>query len=267
MSHDYVTVYHGVVGSHLYGTNRPDSDKDHVEVVLPRIEELFGLGDKFVSLKHKVTDTEDVQVHSVNKFMKLVKGGNAYAVESLFVTARHAANLGCHEWYEYTVLTRAPAEILQLSNVIHGHLGFAIGQYKKMVTCNPHMGERRREMAAEYGYDVKYAAHALRLVWQIKDLLTMGFFVFPMNPERVAIVHEIRDGKWTLTAVERVFNDGLREVESLKDSCKHIDDVDKTDVINRRLREFYMSEKVQSAMVDNYVLRRDKNLSVPSVPS
>lgn len=261
MSHDYVTVYKGVIGSHLYGTNRADSDVDYLEIILPKKEDIFGLGDRDRSLKHQVSDTLDVQTHTVNKFMRLVCKGNAYAVETLFIRREWMDILGCVSTPEFDWLIARPLEILQLSKVVAGHVGFAIGQYKKMVTCNPNMGERRREMAAQYGYDVKYAAHALRLVWQVKDLLSAGTFHFPMSTARAAVIDEIRGGKIALGVVEKLFNAELNDVDTMSKNPCPVDDSDKTEEINRRLFQFYTNPKVMG-----YVIHGNTNSSVASVP-
>ena len=40
---NYPLVLEIISGSHLYGTNTEDSDKDYVEIILPSDKEVFGL--------------------------------------------------------------------------------------------------------------------------------------------------------------------------------------------------------------------------------
>ena len=80
-----------VAGSHLFGTNTPQSDKDYKGVYLPDAAQIL-LGDYkdtevyTTGNEHEKNSKEDIDVelYSLKKFMKMVKSGDTAALELLF---------------------------------------------------------------------------------------------------------------------------------------------------------------------------------------
>lgn len=78
-------------GSHLYGTNTPDSDLDYKGVYLPRVEDLIlGRAQNIVSLKRpklpgekNTTGDVDREYMSLQKFIKLACEGQMVAIDML----------------------------------------------------------------------------------------------------------------------------------------------------------------------------------------
>lgn len=73
-----------VAGSHLYGTNTPESDIDYRGVCLPPIESIIGLQnfEQTTQLEGYVSD--DVIIYSLDKFIRLALQNNPNIIELLF---------------------------------------------------------------------------------------------------------------------------------------------------------------------------------------
>lgn len=66
----------------------------------------------------------------------------------------------------------------------------------------------RPELVERYGYDTKYAYHALRLAIQGRELMTTGVITLPMTPQNREFLLDVRQGKYTKDdVIERL--DGL----------------------------------------------------------
>ena len=85
-------------GSHLYGTNTPQSDEDFVGVFLPPIEYVFGLKSvKEVDLGivskgqdgKNTSDAVDKKLYEFRKFLTLCLGNNPNILEFLFVDEKN----------------------------------------------------------------------------------------------------------------------------------------------------------------------------------
>ena len=229
-------IYRGLAGSQMYGTAIEESDEDYIEVYTPYLSQIFGLSDKFKGYTHKVTDDEDAQRFNVNKFMMLILKGNPNALETLFAPA-HQVKKCTTEFYH---LTKNIKEVLNRRLIYKSHVGFAKHQLAKMCVQNKKAGERRRKLIAEYGYDVKYAAHAVRLVAQCRELLSSGRIQFPYSSQRVFLLKSIRNGKYNLQEVQNIFDNMMQKLDRFyleEDSV--ITDGDKTPLVNSRLHEFY----------------------------
>jgi predicted nucleotidyltransferase len=235
-------LYRGLAGSQLYGTATPESDTDYVEVYRPSVEDIFGLGDKWKGFAQTLGD-EDVSRFGVNQFMKLVGKGNPNVLETLFCTPDKIQYINPN----FRTLISGEdqtmsglAALLHKKSVVKAHLGFALQQSKKMLPAKAKWaGPRREALFKKYGYDVKYAAHAVRLTHQCLDLLERGFVEYPYKQSVIVLLTMIKEGKMELKWVRDVFARGLERVQAMEQTDCAIDDDDKTDEINRRLISFY----------------------------
>lgn len=87
------TIFKVQSGSHLYGTNTPESDKDYISILMPSIGDLLGLervnfvddSTKSSDVKRKNTaDDVDDHKYMLHYFLKLVMDGNPNLTEVLF---------------------------------------------------------------------------------------------------------------------------------------------------------------------------------------
>jgi hypothetical protein len=77
------------------------------------------------------------------------------------------------------------------------------------------MGAKRKQLYAQYGYDVKYASHAIRLTHQLGDILTEGRIVFPYPAELVTVIKAIKTGQVTLAEFDILYAQSLTKVEAI----------------------------------------------------
>jgi hypothetical protein len=125
------------VGSHLYGTNTPESDEDFVGIFVPSVEYLLGLnrieevdlGVKSKDAKGKNTkDAVDFKAYTLEKFACLALDNNPNILEILFVNPANvlfANDLG-HK------LLNLRYEFLS-TRIKQRFLGYAFSQKHKMV--------------------------------------------------------------------------------------------------------------------------------------
>lgn len=80
-------------GSHLYGTNRPESDEDYLGVFIPSTEDVFGMEgcpkEWTLNEKHSVgTKNEkgdvDYKLYSLSRYFEMLSEGQSAALEILF---------------------------------------------------------------------------------------------------------------------------------------------------------------------------------------
>lgn len=132
-------LYETLVGSHLYGTNTPESDLDICGVFVPSKEEILGIGkypDEIDSSK-KVSEGQrnsagdiDCKHYSIKRFLQLASQGQPGALEILFsrpIEARICTRL----WASDMIFLRDNAIVSR--KAIMPFLGFAQSQAEKMV--------------------------------------------------------------------------------------------------------------------------------------
>ena len=99
---NYPLVLEIISGSHLYGTNTEDSDKDYVGIILPSDKEVFGLlnmEELDLSIKSKTEDGKnskeavDRKFYEFRKFIKLAKENNPNILEILFADDKNIINI------------------------------------------------------------------------------------------------------------------------------------------------------------------------------
>jgi hypothetical protein len=71
---------------------------------------------------------------------------------------------------------------------------------------------KRLRLIAEYGYDVKFAYHVVRLLNEVEQILTEGDLDLERNREQLKA---IRRGDWTLEEITGYFSSKELELESL----------------------------------------------------
>ena len=85
----------------------------------------------------------------------------------------------------------------------------------------------RPELVAIHGYDMKVAAHALRLGIQGVELLTQGRMHLPMLDEHRRYLISVRRGEISLKAVLEQINDYERQLIDLSESASVPDQPDR----------------------------------------
>lgn len=211
--------YRIIAGSQLAGVATPTSDRDEIGIYIESLEQMIGLESSTEScqIRSAATGTRsqvgdvDLTVYSLRKYMRLATDGNPSLLAPLFAPE----NLIVKESLIAQELRRlAPAIVSARAG--WKHLGYLNGQRERLVG----EGQQRRvpnrpELKAKYGYDVKYAAHALRLGLQGIEILETGRLSLPMTEENLVLVKSVRFG-------EVGFQEALASIDDVADRLKGI---------------------------------------------
>jgi hypothetical protein len=123
----------------------------------------------------------DLVMYSLRRYLRLAANGNPTVLLVLYAPP-DAVLVSRPLWEQLRAL--APALLSQ--QAVHRFLGYMRGQRERLLG----VGRRGRmpnrpELVARYGYDVKYASHALRLAYQGLEIARSGQLTLPMpEPQR-----------------------------------------------------------------------------------
>lgn len=234
-----VKLFETKFGSQVYGTALPTSDVDVGRVTLETPEQIFGIrGDEVIS--QKIVGGLDLREMYLKRFVKLCVDGNPNVLEWLYTPVEHIEYL--NGIFNLNIVQNATL-LLQREKVIVSHLGFAKSQILKMRKHEQEMGAKRRELYAKYGYDVKYASHALRLTYQLRDLLLEGAITFPYPPQLVEKLKAIKTGMVTLAEFDHIYEVTSKETEEIiaDKSCHKIQEKVDFNLVAELLQNTYES--------------------------
>lgn len=191
-----VEVGSGVHGMAIEGTD----DLDLMGVYVETKTQLIGLEK---SSEHYVSRTVpegvrsgpgdvDLTLYSLRKFVRLATDGNPTILTALFVpvAAHHTMTpLGrrLKAWCADFLSLRAGKR----------YLGYLDGQRNRMLGIGPRVNRvpNRPELIERYGYDVKYASHALRLGMQGVEVVRDGRLTLPLPDDDLVYVMEVKRGE------------------------------------------------------------------------
>ena len=225
----------GLRGSDAHGTKlgsdhaRDIDDIDTFAICVQPEEWYLGLGDlRWVPATRDVWETSgsayDHLVYDVRKAFWLLAKGNPNV---------HSWLWNQNEDYFWTM--EAGETLLEHRDVFMSHRvltslgGYAQTQFEKMERTKyaGYQGEKRRAMVDEFGYDVKHAAHCLRLLWMGIELAETGRLTVRRDDDEVEILKAVKAGRWSFDKV-RSWADGLTKDFEL--SCKMSDLPDEPDM-------------------------------------
>jgi predicted nucleotidyltransferase len=220
------TQYLVMMGSIAYGVSGDASDIDIYGFTIPSREILFphlygyikGFGtepqgfDQFQ--KHHVIDEQenkeyDFSIYSIVKFFDLVMSNNPNLVDALFVPQRcviHSTQIGN--------LVRDNRKMFLHKGCWHKFKGYAYSQKNKMKVKNPQVGSKRFDNIQEFGFDVKFAYHIVRLMLEVEQILTTGDLDLECNSE---VLKSIRRGEWTMEQICEYFDQKEVNLEDVYD--------------------------------------------------
>lgn len=194
-------AYRGSVAHGMYVPNTdPNSidDVDLISICVPDIEYYMGLreyGSR--GTKEIFRDQFDVVIYEARKAIRLLAQGNPNAMSLLWLEKEHYLNI-------------TPAGQILLDNrdafvgkhVFKPFVGYANSQLYRMThgSYQGYMGEKRKKIVDQFGYDVKNAAHLIRLLRMGIEFLHDGYMTVK-RPDAQELL-TIKRGSWTLEAVK-----------------------------------------------------------------
>lgn len=208
------THYLVQMGSVAYGVAGDDSDSDIYgwaipmkEMIFPHLAgEIFGFGKQIKRFEqwqeHHIKDESsgkeyDFSVYNIVKYFDLAMQNNPNMVDSLFVPERcvlHCSAVGN--------IVRENRKLFLHRGCWHKFRGYAYSQLHKMAIKNPEPGSKRAKSVELHGYDVKFAYHVVRLIFEVEEILTTGDLHLDQNSE---VLKAIRRGEWSQERVEKFF--------------------------------------------------------------
>lgn len=190
-------------GSHLYGTNTPDSDRDYIGIFIPNKEYVLGLErceqvefntNPSSSGKKNTKKDVDCILYSLSKFIHLAIQNNPNILEVLFTPQKNIIHIN---EYGRRLLQAAPFFVSR--RIEHTFLGYAHSQRYKLE--NKKYEGTRQELVNKYGYDVKYAYHLLRLLKEGWEIARNGNLKLPLQDKN--FLQKVKTGQMRLEEVLR----------------------------------------------------------------
>lgn len=221
-------IFRTIVGSELTGLAIPGrGDRDEMGIYIELPEQVLGLAptsEHYISRsvaqgeKSNPGDT-DLTIYSLRKYLALAMAGNPTVVTILFAPKE-----------SILINNQLGEELLSLtSNIVSRksgwkHLGYLDSQRKRMMGIEQ-QGKvpKRPELVDEYGYDVKFASHALRLGLQGIELMTTGGLILPLTQDNRKQCLDIKMGKVS-------FEDAVIQIDEVRDKLFSIMDSGKINV-------------------------------------
>lgn len=196
------TIFLGYRGSIAHGTYVPQDDpnsiddKDLIGVAIGDLGVYFGLS-KFEQKEVKYKEWDSV-VYEIRKMFRLLLKSNPNVLSTLFLPEDKI--IYKHEAWENVLKHR---DYFISKQAYHSFSGYAKGQLHRMThgACEGYMGEKRKKLVQEFGYDTKNASHLIRLLRMSIEFLTEG--VLYVNRKDSNELIDIKKGRWTLEAVKK----------------------------------------------------------------
>jgi len=231
-------------GSHLYGCNVATSDVDTRGFAVPSAEYLLG---RQHWEQHETKDPDCV-IWSFPKFFNLLERFSPNTAEILFAPKEHIL-----EVTEAGQLMLDNKHLFVSKKLIKPMQGFAFGEWKKAVDYFEQMrklGAQRKEHIATFGYSIKNACHAVRLLEECIELLQTGNITFPRP--NADFLRQIRHGEIDVEVVKARYEELDRQVPEELAKSNIPEDVDREKL--DRLFYSVISDKMYSFMADHYQL-------------
>lgn len=192
------------MGSETHGTRDPDKagidDVDIFGVIVPPPTWVVGLRewDHFNFMHEEL----DVNVFSLRKWVSLLLKNNPNMLGTLWLKKEH-----------YHVMKPAFMSFLMFRDsfssmrAYHSFSGYAYAQISRLHKgeFKGYMGEKRKELVQQFGYDPKMASHLIRLYRMGIEFVETG--VLNVYRDDAQELIDIKKGKWTL---ERVKDEAAR---------------------------------------------------------
>lgn len=211
-------ILRGVVGSSALGLSIGGDDRDEMGICIEPPEYVMGLR-TFEQFIHRDQpegvrsgpDDLDLTIYSMRKFCRLAKQGNPSILLLLWLP-------------QYEVRTEAGDELLQIRDAFFSKqvgerfLGYLVSQ-RLALTGERSKTVNRPELVEKYGYDTKFAYHAVRLGMQGIEYLTTRKLTLPVPEPVRSICLEIRRGERKLADVLSLIQSVEQQLKNLIEKC------------------------------------------------
>lgn len=193
-------------GSRAHGVHLPGSDNDIRGVAIPDIHYFLGLKN-FEQYENR---EDDVVIYGIKKFVKLACKGNVSVLNMLFVDNKDLLQVG--------KLGQRLIDFRQefiSERVIKAVLGYINSQLHRMKRGSGRCGNREG-LIKKYGFDTKFAYHAVMLTNIAIDLLKRGTYLTLRKPAEQDYLRQIRVGKVTYQEVMNRIEENFGTIKTLR---------------------------------------------------
>lgn len=222
------------VGSGLHGvTIEGHDDRDEMGVCIEPKSCVIGL-EKFEQYQYR-TQPEgvrsgpgdlDLVVYSLRKWARLAAQGNPTVLMILFAPDHEVVHRN-----ELGERLQAGKDLFLSRECGRRFLGYMKAQKEQMLGLRS-KHTNRPELIEQYGFDTKFAYHAVRLGIQGIELLTEGFVTLPMKVENRLHLRNIRSGYHTKVEVLSEIDDLYQRLDIATNSADLPDKADHQEIDN-----------------------------------
>ncbi len=176
-------------------------------------------------------DDVDVTTYSLHRWGELIRKGNPAILHYLFAANALASS---DTWERFIGSHR---EELISKRAAKQYIGFAASQRMRL-TGERGMGRhgQRPDLIEQYGFDVKFAMHYVRLLGECRELLRDHKVTLP-RPEKELLI-DIRTGKYTQEQVFELGDDLGHECQELLEKSDLPDTVN-VDLLSEQIADAY----------------------------
>lgn len=191
----------GYRGSIAHGTYVPPQakcgidDKDIMGIYVPDLR--YYLGFKTKDVYEKMYNEWDIVCYEIRKMFNLLLKSNPNVLSLLWVNQESII-------YENEIgrEIRRNRDLFSSKKIYHSFTGYAYGQLKRMEQFEHlgYMGEKRKQLVSQFGYDCKNAAHLIRLLRMGIEFLNEGKLFVKREDAKQLI--QIKNGEWSIDQVK-----------------------------------------------------------------
>ena len=181
-----------VVGSKLYGINTLSSDTDIKGFGFAEPDEIIGLKHfEQQQFQNEVADGPDKiegVVYDARYYIHLCMKGNPTVIEIAFTDNKFdilTSNVGKE-------ICKFVRDNMLAKSIFKPYSAYLRAQVRKLENTKP-IG-KRKELVDQYGYDLKFSSHAIRLAIQGGQIMSDKMFNPTLSPEHAKICKDIRNG-------------------------------------------------------------------------
>ncbi len=215
--------YETIMGSTAYGVSDDHSDIDIYGWCIPPKEDIFphlrgeiiGFGrqkQRFTNYQqHHINDKEsrkeyDLTIYSIVRYFDLCMECNPNMIDSLF-TPRRCVLFST----QISEMVRDKRHLFLHKGAWHKFKGYAYSQIHKIGKAN-RSNPKRAASVENYGYDVKFAYHTVRLMAEVEQIMIEQDLDLERNREQLKA---IRRGDWTLDYLKEWFEKKEHSLETV----------------------------------------------------
>ena len=222
-------ILRGVVGSVAHGTAiEGQDDRDEMGVFIEPPENVCGLTpcDHYIQrdqpdgVRSQPGDL-DLTMYSLRKFCRLAAHGNPTVLLLLWLPS-------------YISKKPVGADLVTLREAFISKdagkrfLGYLVAQKLKLKGERAHT-VNRPELVAKYGYDTKFAMHALRLGFEGIELMTHRRLTLPVADPNLTTLRAVRSGRLDFAEALRLIEAAEQRLHALVEACTWAADIDRID--------------------------------------